>query len=81
MVGKPIPEILVETVKVLNQKPSDAVLVGDNPNSDIAGGNAAGLTTVLVKRNPDDIVAYESGDMNTTPSVTVDSLDELVSQI
>ena len=81
IVGKPLPEILIETVKILNQRPSDTVLVGDNPNSDIAGGNAAGVTTVLVKRNPDDIVPYDSGDMDTIPSVTVNSLDELISQI
>jgi 4-nitrophenyl phosphatase len=81
IVGKPLPEILIEVVKVLNQRPSDTVLVGDNPNSDIAGGNAAGLTTVLIKRNPDDIVDYDSGDMDTKPSVIVNSLDELISQI
>lgn len=81
IVGKPLPEIVIETVKILNQRPSDTVLVGDSLNSDIAGGNAAGLTTVLVKRNPDDIVPYDSGDMDTIPSVTVDSLDELLSQI
>ena len=81
IVGKPLPEILFEVVKTLNRKPSDTVLVGDSPNSDIAGGNAAGLATVLVKRNPDDIVDYDSGDMDTSPSVTVNSLDELISQI
>ena len=65
IVGKPLPEILI----------------GDNLNSDVAGGNAAGLTTVLVRRDPDDIVDYDSGDMDTTPSVTVNSLDELILQI
>lgn len=81
VVGKPLPEILVETVKALGRTVSDAVMVGDNPNSDIAGGNAAGMTTVLVKRNPDDIIAYESGELDTTPTVTVESLEDLISEI
>ena len=78
VVGKPLPEIVSETVKVLGFDIADAVLVGDNPNSDIAGGNAAGVTTILVQRNPKDIIAYESGDLDTTPSITVGSLSEVI---
>ena len=81
VVGKPLPEILVETVKVLGHNVSDAVMVGDNPKSDVAGGNAAGMTTILVWRNPDNIIDFESGDLDTTPTVTVGSLDELISEI
>jgi HAD superfamily hydrolase (TIGR01450 family) len=81
IVGKPLPEILVETVKVLGRDVSDAVIVGDNPKSDIAGGNAAGITTVLVQRDSNNIVAFESGDLDTTPTVTVETLDELLSKI
>ena len=77
VVGKPLPEIVLETVKVLGFSIDDAVIIGDNPNSDIAGGNAAGLVTILVRRNPEDIIAYESKDMDTTPSLSVDSLDEI----
>jgi len=57
----------------------NAVIVGDNPASDIAGGNAAGLTTILVHRDPDNIVAFESGDLDTKPDITVQSLDEVIS--
>ncbi|MFW9806807.1 MAG: HAD-IIA family hydrolase, partial [Candidatus Thorarchaeota archaeon] len=80
-VGKPLPEILIETVKSLNSDVSDAVIIGDNPNSDIAGGNAAGMTTILIQRNPDDIVGFESGELDTTPTLIVNSLDELISKI
>ena len=78
VVGKPLPEIVSETVKVLGFEIADAVLVGDNPNSDIAGGNAAGLTTILIQRDPKDIIAYESGDLDITPSITVKSLSEVI---
>jgi 4-nitrophenyl phosphatase len=81
IVGKPLPEILVETVKALGRDVSDAVIIGDNPKSDIAGGNAAGITTVLVQRDPNNIVDFESGDLDTTPTVTVEALDELISKI
>ena len=81
IVGKPLPEILVETVKALGRDVSDAVIIGDNPKSDIAGGNAAGITTVLVQRDPNNIVVFESGDLDTTPTVTVEALDELISKI
>jgi HAD superfamily hydrolase (TIGR01450 family) len=81
VVGKPLPEILVETVKALGYDVSDAIMIGDNPKSDIAGGNAAGMATILVQRDPDNIVAFESGELDTTPTVTVESLDEIISKI
>jgi NagD protein len=81
IVGKPLPEIVVETVQALGFVPEDAVIVGDNPASDVAGGNAAGLTTILVHRDPDDIVAFESGDLDIKPDITVQSLDEVISML
>ncbi|MFW9792922.1 MAG: HAD-IIA family hydrolase [Candidatus Thorarchaeota archaeon] len=81
VVGKPLPEIVVEPVKALGFAIEDAVIVGDNPASDIAGGNAAGLTTVLVQRDPDNIVTFESGDLDTKPDISVKSLDEVIPMI
>ncbi|MHA1769918.1 MAG: HAD family hydrolase [Candidatus Thorarchaeota archaeon] len=78
VVGKPLPEILIETVKILGFTPEESVMVGDNPASDIAGGRAAGLATVLVQR-PYNIIHFESGDLDTTPDVSVDSLEEVIS--
>lgn len=76
-VGKPLPEIVEETVKILGFKVSDSVMVGDNPRSDIAGGNAAGMTTILVHRD-DNIIDFESGELDTTPSLKVQSLEEII---
>ncbi len=78
IVGKPLPEICEETVRTLGFAPSEAVIVGDNPNSDIAGGNAAGLTTVLIRRDPNKIVPFEAGGLDTTPTLTVASLEEVI---
>lgn len=77
-VGKPLPEIVIETVKSLHFELSDSVLVGDNPKSDIAGGNAAGVATILVQRDSRNIVAFESGSLDTTPTLTVESLEDVI---
>jgi len=81
IVGKPLPEIVIETIKILGFEVAESVLVGDNPRSDIAGGNAAGMTTILVQRDSDNIVDFESGDLDTTPTITVGALDELIKKL
>jgi HAD superfamily hydrolase (TIGR01450 family) len=81
VVGKPLPEIIQETVRILGFEISDSVIVGDNPRSDIAGGNAAGLTTILVKRDPNDIVDFESGTLDTKPTLTVETLDDVIKHL
>ncbi|MFW9868201.1 MAG: HAD-IIA family hydrolase [Candidatus Thorarchaeota archaeon] len=81
VVGKPLPEIVVETVKTLGFSVEDAVMIGDNPASDVAGGNAAGVTTILVHRDPDNIVSFESGDLDTNPDFSVQSLEEIIPMI
>ncbi|MFW9909290.1 MAG: HAD-IIA family hydrolase [Candidatus Thorarchaeota archaeon] len=77
VLGKPLPEIFIETVKSLGFTPDTSVMIGDNPASDIAGGKAAGLATILIERK-DNVVEFDSGDMDRTPSVTVESLDEII---
>jgi HAD superfamily hydrolase (TIGR01450 family) len=81
IIGKPMPEIFTETVRTLGFDVADAVIVGDNPASDIAGGKAAGLTTILVKRSPDDTVPYDAGNLDTTADIAVHSLDEIINRI
>jgi len=78
IVGKPLPEIVLETVKIMGFEISESVMVGDNPRSDIAGGNAAGMTTILVKRDPDNIVDFDSGALDTEPTLTVKSLVDVI---
>ncbi len=80
-VRKPLPEIVIETVKTLGFETSDAVMIGDNPASDIAGGKAAGLATILVRRNPDDIVPFEANGMDMTPDLEVNSLQEVIEML
>jgi 4-nitrophenyl phosphatase len=78
VVGKPLPEIFTETMTILGYRADDAVMVGDNPASDIAGGNAAGMTTILVNRDPEKIVQFDSQGHDMKPDIAVDSLDEVI---
>ena len=80
IVGKPLPEILIETVKALGGSIDSSVMIGDNPASDIAGGKAAGLATILIRR-PDNIVPFDAGDMDQTPDITVSSLEEIIDML
>jgi HAD superfamily hydrolase (TIGR01450 family) len=80
IVGKPLPEILTEAVKFLGFSPVDSVMVGDTPSSDVAGGRAAGVLTVLVRR-PNNIVPFDAGDLDQTPDIAVDSLNEIISML
>jgi len=48
--GKPDPGIFRHICRELGVSPAEAVMVGDNPGRDVAGGQAAGLLTVWVQR-------------------------------
>lgn len=48
---KPRPEFFRHALERIGS-PDGCVMVGDNPASDIAGGQAVGMTTVLVHRTP-----------------------------
>ncbi len=80
IVGKPLPEIILEAVITLGYSIDESVMIGDNPASDIAGGKAAGMTTILIQR-PDNIVPFEAGDMDQTPDYTVTSLEEIIEHL
>ncbi|MFX1415938.1 MAG: HAD-IIA family hydrolase [Promethearchaeota archaeon] len=79
VVGKPMPEIFIETVKVLGFDVEDSVMIGDNLDSDIAGAKAAGMTTILVDRGLDNVVEFDSNGLEREPDFSVSSLDEIIS--
>ncbi len=81
IVGKPLPGIFIETARSLGVEPAEAVMVGDNRDSDIAGARAAGMTTVLVQRDPHNIVEFDSRGMDTTPDIVVNDLRELIDRL
>ena len=48
IIGKPNRGVFDEAIRRLNGNISDTVMVGDRLNTDIAGGHAAGLKTILL---------------------------------
>lgn len=49
-VGKPDPRVFRHVLERLGVPPERAIMVGDNPERDVAGGRASGLATVWVER-------------------------------
>lgn len=49
-IGKPDPRIFRHICAELGVEPAECVMVGDNPERDVAGGIAAGMKTVWVRR-------------------------------
>jgi 4-nitrophenyl phosphatase len=47
VIGKPHPPLFRITLRQLGLAPAEAAMVGDSPASDIGGGRAAGMRTVL----------------------------------
>jgi 4-nitrophenyl phosphatase len=47
-IGKPGPILFQEALRRLGSTKENTAMVGDRLNTDIAGGNAAGLYTILV---------------------------------
>lgn len=52
VVGKPGPHLYSRALEVLGAQVADAIMIGDNPDTDIAGAAALGMEAVLV--NPKD---------------------------
>jgi HAD superfamily hydrolase (TIGR01450 family) len=48
IVGKPAPELLIETLAELDASPATAVMIGDAIEMDITAGHNAGIDTILV---------------------------------
>jgi len=49
VIGKPNPLLFEMALEVLGSSPSDCLMVGDRPDTDIAGAAALGLGTALVR--------------------------------
>ena len=70
---KPHPAIYERILDLLGTAAAQAVFVGDRPENDIAGANAAGLTSVLIRP------AHRHYELNgSQPDYTIGQLSELL---
>jgi 4-nitrophenyl phosphatase len=77
IVGKPARYIMEEAVARMGLAPEEAVVVGDNVDTDIAAGNLAGMNTVLVLTGVSKAADAERG-RHGPPGKVVHNLLELL---
>ncbi|MFB5661761.1 HAD family hydrolase [Alteribacillus sp. HJP-4] len=53
-VGKPDPSIFEHVLKLTDSNKDEAIMVGDNLNTDISGSNAAGISNIWINRDSSD---------------------------
>ena len=63
IIGKPEPFLFNIALASLQVKASEVLMVGDTPDTDIAGGNAAGMQTALIR---DDVASYDAKKVSLT---------------
>lgn len=76
IIGKPSPLMFRMALERLGCAPREAVMIGDSPATDIAGGRAAGLFTVLYARTPLRPFASEE-----EPHLIIRSFDEALGRL
>jgi len=74
--GKPDPEFFLHLCQRLNVAPQKCLLIGDNLESDVAGGLSVGMTTALVLTGVSTRREVEEGRIR--PHVVVKDLSELL---
>jgi HAD superfamily hydrolase (TIGR01458 family) len=73
VLGKPSPEFFTAPLEALGRGPETALVVGDDLEADIGGGQAAGAATVLVRTGKGDRPA----DADAEPDAVIDSIADL----
>lgn len=71
---KPDPRIFEGVLEEVGVDPSEAAHVGDSPAKDVAGANAAGLTSVLLWKSPGEVTV---AGREQRPAIVVRSLNKL----
>ena len=71
---KPDPRLFEGALEEVGVDPAETAHVGDSPAKDVAGANAAGLTSVLLWREPGEITV---GGPEQHPAIVVRSLTRL----
>lgn len=72
-VRKPHRQMFLEALRQLDAKPSEAIMVGNDPERDIKGARRLGITTVLYRPSKYYQIGAESG-----ADYVIDSLEEVV---
>ena len=74
-IGKPGPILFESALKRLGSRPENTAMIGDRLGTDIAGGNAAGLFTVLVLTGLSTAEDVATGDVK--PDVILEDINQI----
>lgn len=82
IIGKPFPE-MIEALRERYglEDPSTVAMVGDRLYTDIAMGNAAGITSILVLSGETKLEDVDATNAETRPDVIVENLGEIVKSL
>ena len=72
IIGKPEPNLVYAALDVLGTEPAETFMVGDQVNTDIAAGHAAGIPTILVRTGVPD-----TGPFPVQPDFDIQTLADL----
>jgi HAD superfamily hydrolase (TIGR01450 family) len=77
VIGKPSPAMFTAAVEASGVDPGDAVVVGDNPDADVAGAHRAGIPAILVLTGVADLAMAAGLDGERRPDAVAADPDEV----
>ena len=77
VIGKPSPAMFTATVEASGIDPGEAVVVGDNPDADVAGAHRAGIAAILVLTGVADAATAAALDGERRPDAVAADPDEV----
>ena len=75
ILGKPSKEYFHLALSKIGLKPDEVIILGDDIESDIKGGNNAGIRSIMVKTGKGENYSKKKGDI--IPFMTIDSIKDL----
>ncbi len=77
VIGKPAPAMFTAILEAAGVPPSESVVVGDNPDADVAGAHRAGCAAILVLTGVADARSVELLDGERVPDAVATGPDEV----
>ena len=76
MIGKPSPRMFQLALRLANEKPANAVMIGDQIETDLLGARRAGVHTILVLTGVETRETIRKSKLK--PDMVIDNVDKLI---
>jgi 4-nitrophenyl phosphatase len=77
VIGKPAPAMFRDTLEAAGVRPTECVVVGDNPDADVVGAHRAGSAAILVLTGVADLAMIGGLDGERAPDAVAAGPDEV----